>query len=123
MNRLYYGDNLRILRNEIADESVDLIRKRLLDTYGEDITQTYDLRGVPSDLESAHALFTANAFDFERWAVSLVNGQLNEKQVGDKGIDGVVRFYLNEKETGEAIVSVKGGKTVNPSMVRDLVAP
>jgi site-specific DNA-methyltransferase (adenine-specific) len=25
VNRLYYGDNLDILRNEIADESVDLI--------------------------------------------------------------------------------------------------
>ncbi len=25
MNRLYYGDNLEILRKEIKDESVDLI--------------------------------------------------------------------------------------------------
>jgi site-specific DNA-methyltransferase (adenine-specific) len=25
MNRLYYGDNLRVLRDSIADESVDLI--------------------------------------------------------------------------------------------------
>ena len=25
MNRLYYGDNLEVLRNEIKDESVDLV--------------------------------------------------------------------------------------------------
>jgi hypothetical protein len=27
-NRLYYGDNLQVLRENIADESIDLIRNR-----------------------------------------------------------------------------------------------
>jgi NACHT-associated inactive restriction endonuclease len=59
--------------------------------------------------------------------VSLVNAQPNEKQVGDKGIDGVARFPLNTKyskasrEFGRILVSVKGGKTVGPQFVRDLV--
>lgn len=106
---------------DITYLSIDLIQKRLRATYGDDVRNTYDLRGVPRELEAAQALFTQNAFDFERWAVSLVNGQPNEKQVGDKGIDGVVRFYLNEKkETGRALVSVKGGRQLNPGMVRDL---
>lgn len=66
-------------------------------------------------------MFAANPFDFERWAVSLVNGQPNEKQVGDKGIDGRVRFHHDKEKLGTCLVSVKGGKAVNPGMVRDLV--
>lgn len=102
--------------------AIDLIDKRLRATYGKDVAETYKVHGIPHDLSGARALFAANPFDFERWAVSLVAGQPNEKQVGDKGIDGVIRFPLDDKKaTGRALVSVKGGATVNPSMVRDLV--
>ena len=45
--------------------------------------------GTPTDLDGAAALFAENPFDFERWAVSLIDAQPNEKQVEDKGIDGV----------------------------------
>lgn len=78
------------------------------------------MRGVPRELEGAQALFTHNAFDFERWAVSLVNGTPNEKQVGDRGIDGRIRFHLNRDEVGDVLVSVKGGRQLNPGTVRDL---
>jgi len=102
--------------------AVDLIDKRLRHTYGDDVADTYTLHGIPLDLDGARALFTANAFDFERWAVSLVDGQPNTKQVGDKGIDGVIRFPTDNKGgVGRALVSVKGGATLNPGMVRDLV--
>lgn len=106
---------------DITYLSIDLIQKRLRATYGDEVRDTYELRGVPREVEAAQALFNQNAFDFERWAVSLVIGEPNQKQVGDKGIDGVVRFYLNEKkDTGRALVSVKGGRQLNPAMVRDL---
>ena len=105
---------------DITYLAVDLIQKRLRATYGEEVRATYELRGVPREVEAAQALFDQNAFDFERWAVSLVNGQPNEKQVGDRGIDGVVRFPLNKTDTGRALISVKGGKQLNPGMVRDL---
>lgn len=102
--------------------AVDLIDKRLRHTYGDDIAETYRLHGIPHDLDGARALFAANPFDFERWAVSLVDGQPNTKQVGDKGIDGVIRFPTDNKGgVGRALVSVKGGATLNPGMVRDLV--
>jgi adenine specific DNA methylase Mod len=106
---------------DITYLAIDLIEKRLRATYGDEVRDTFELRGVPRELEGAQALFNANAFDFERWAVTMVNGEPNEKQVGDKGIDGRIRFYLNEKrETGEVLVSVKGGGQLNPGMVRDL---
>jgi len=106
---------------DITYLAVDLIGKRLRHTYGDEITETYRVHGIPHDLAGAHALFDANPFDFERWAVSLVDGQPNEKQVGDKGSDGVIRFPIGRNNMGRIVVSVKGGKHLNPAMVRDLI--
>lgn len=105
---------------DITYLAIDLIQKRLETSYGPEVRETYELAGVPRDVEAAQALFKTNAFDFERWAVTMVNGQPNEKQVGDHGIDGVVRFHLDKTDVGSALVSVKGGKQLNPGMVRDL---
>jgi hypothetical protein len=72
-------------------------------------------------VEAAEALFHRSPFEFERWAVSLVEGQPNEKQVGDRGIDGVIRFHTDGKGgTDRILVSVKGGRQLGPQMVRDL---
>lgn len=103
--------------------AIDLIIKRLQHTYGEGIRDAFATNGIPQDLAAAQAMFNQSAFEFERWAVTLVAAQPNQKQVGDKGIDGVGRFLLDAKgkgEVGRVLVSVKGGKTVTPSMVRDL---
>lgn len=112
----------RWLGIDVTYLAVDLIDKRLRHTYGDDVAATYTVHGIPHDLDGARALFAANPFDFERWAVSLVDGEPNTKQVGDKGIDGRIRFPTDNKGgVGRALVSVKGGATVNPGMVRDLV--
>jgi site-specific DNA-methyltransferase (adenine-specific) len=106
---------------DITYIAVDLITKRLIHTHSESITTTFLTNGIPRDVASARALFDQSPFDFERWAVSLVNAEPNQKQVGDKGIDGVARFPLGAKgQLGRVLVSVKGGKTLNPGMVRDL---
>lgn len=106
---------------DITYIAIDLIEKRLLNTYGEDITDEYVVAGIPHDKQAAFALFKKNPFDFERWAVSMVGAQPNAKQVGDKGIDGVAKFPLGGKnQVGRVIVSVKGGTQINPAMVRDL---
>ncbi len=77
---------------DITFIAVDLIEKRLHHVYGAGIAKTYEVFGIPRDMGGARSLFRYSPFDFERWAVSLVNAQPNEKQVGDKGIDGVARF-------------------------------
>lgn len=101
--------------------AVDLIEKRLLHTFGADITQAYEVRGIPRDTAGALALFQRDAFEFERWAVSLLSGTPNQRQVGDRGIDGVIRFPLDKAGgVGSALVSVKGGKQIGPAFVRDL---
>lgn len=105
---------------DVSYLAVDLIDKRLRHKYGAAVAGTYDVHGIPTDLVGAHALFASNPFDFERWAVSLVSGQPNEKQVGDKGIDGKIRFVVGPERVGVVLVSVKGGKTVSPTVMRDL---
>lgn len=106
---------------DITYLAVDLIEKRLRHTYGDAVDGTYEVIGTPRDLDGARALFARNPFDFERWAVSLVDAQPNAKQVGDKGIDGIGRFPIDNQGTlGKVIVQVKGGR-VGPSAVRDLI--
>lgn len=81
----------RILK--VSSDEGDVV----LDPFGPSISGTYEVHGIPSDLDGAQALFQDSAFDFERWAVSLVGAQPNEKQVGDRGIDGVGRLQLTQK--------------------------
>jgi len=106
---------------DITYIAVDLIMKRLEHTYGNTIADTYETSGIPRDIGAAQALFDRSPFDFERWAVSLVGGQPNSKQVGDRGVDGKARFPTDARGgIGTVIVSVKGGKTVAPTFARDL---
>ena len=105
---------------DITYISVDLIIKRLMATHGQSVMDEVDVDGIPYDIQSAQSLFDRSPFDFERWAVSMLHAQPNEKQVGDKGIDGVRRFMLDNSRVGKALVSVKGGKNVQPTFVRDL---
>lgn len=114
--------NRRWIGIDITYIAVDLIEKRLRHTFGDSIIGTYVVSGIPRDIGGAQALFERSPFDFERWAVSLIDAQPNAKQVGDKGIDGVVRFPVDNKGgIGRVLVSVKGGKTVGPQFVRDLL--
>lgn len=99
--------------------AVDLIDTRMRATYP-DIAGTYEVVGIPKDFEGAEALFARNPFEFERWAVAQVNGTPNVRQVGDKGSDGTIRFPIDSKVMGKVILSVKGGRQLNPAMVRDL---
>ena len=114
LNRQWIGIDITFI-------AVDLIEKRLRHAYGDSVTDTYEVDGIPRDMASAQALFNRSPFDFERWAVSRINAQPNEKQVGDKGIDGVARFYLDKSVNGRILVSVKGGKTIGPQYIRDLI--
>lgn len=106
---------------DVTTLAVDLIDARLRHTYGELVRDTYEILGIPKDINGAHTLFQRSPFEFERWCVMQLDAQPNEKQVGDRGIDGVIRFPLDARGTsGRVLVSVKGGAT-NPGHVRDLI--
>lgn len=106
---------------DITTLAVDLIDARLRHTYGEQVRRTYEILGIPRDLEGAQALFHRSPFEFERWVVMQLDGQPNLRQVGDKGVDGIIRFPIDARGGSDRVlVSVKGGAT-NPGHVRDLL--
>lgn len=113
LNRKWLGIDITYL-------SIDVIRKRFI-SNGIDEGKDFRIKGVPTDVLSAGKLFLESPFQFEVWAVSQLNAMPTPKS-GDKGVDGVINFLDNERKdkVGKGIISVKGGKTVNPAMVREL---
>ncbi len=80
------------------------------------------VRGRPEDLEGARELARRDKYQFQWWAASLIGGQARggEKKGADRGVDGEMFFKRGHNHFGRAIISVKGGDNLSPSMVRDL---
>ncbi len=100
-----------------------MIEKRLKDRYG--ARCKFEVHGTPKDLEGARNLAERDKYQFQWWAVSLVEAQpfQGKKKGADTGIDGVKFFRdLDRKEVRKILVSVKGGENVGPTMVKDLIA-
>ena len=72
-----------------------------------------NLDGIPKDLSGAKELALKNRFEFEYWALSLVNAipkRSKEKMYGaDKGIDGMIVIRTSEKDLEKVLVQVKSG--------------
>jgi DNA modification methylase len=104
---------------DITHLAISLIEKRLNDAFP---GIKYQVHGTPKDLEGARTLASQDKYQFQWWAVSLVNAVPfgGKKKGADSGIDGLIYFKPEGKATEKAIVSVKGGDNVNVAMVRDL---
>lgn len=102
---------------DITHLAINLIKVRLADSFGD---VPYKVIGEPEDLESARALAAQDKYQFQYWALGLVNARpMEEKKGADKGIDGRLYMTDREGETKSIILSVKGGH-VTASQVRDL---
>ena len=77
--------------------------------------------GAPQDLASARDLGRRDPFQFETWAIQRLRGfRPNERQRGDGGIDGRMRFRKTDgrrRPDGLAVAQVKSGR-VNPADVQ-----
>ncbi len=104
---------------DITHLAISLIEKRLKDAFPGIV---FEVHGTPKDLEGARDLAMRDKYQFQWWAVSLVNAIPfgGKKKGADSGIDGLIYFKPEGKTTEKAIVSVKGGDNVNVAMVRDL---
>jgi len=80
----------------------------------------FEVNGIPSTVETARYLHGKSPLAFEKWGVKMLGGYTPGRQTGDKGIDGKAHFTKDDGTRGTAIISVKGGATVNPGMARDL---
>lgn len=113
LNRKWFGIDITYL-------SIDVIKKRFEKNKIME-KQDFIIKGTPTDFHSASKLAETAPFQFEIWAVSQLNATPTAK-TGDKGVDGVINFIDQQRKDkiGKGIISVKGGKNINPGMVRDL---
>ena len=107
---------------DITHLAVALIQSRLRDTFGTELSP-YEVHGTPQDTASAEALAIQDRYQFQWWALSLIDARpaQDKKKGKDTGIDGYIRFLEREGEAAKTIiVQVKSGK-VSSRDIRDLV--
>ena len=113
--------NRRWIGIDITHLAVSLIRHRLQDSFGDDL-KPYEVIGDPKDLASAEALAQQNRYQFEWWALGLVDARpANNKRKGaDSGVDGYINFFDdNSGKSKRIIVQVKSGR-VNRGQIATL---
>jgi DNA modification methylase len=107
---------------DITHLAMTLIKHRLRDAFGDDVTQTYKVIGEPVSIPDAEALAAQDPYQFQWWSLGLVGARpVEQKKGADKGIDG--RLYFHDEAAGgttkQIIISVKAGHT-SVAHVRDL---
>ncbi len=110
--------NRRWIGIDVTWLAIDKVEKRLKERYGDNSTKTYFIKGQPVDVASARILADKNKKEFEIWAISLVSAAQREH---DGGVDGLLSIPESKGRTAKVVVQVKGGKALNPGMVRDLI--
>ncbi len=103
---------------DITHLAISLIEKRLNDAFNnkEDPPEKqpcqFEVHGTPKELAAAEDLAKRDKYQFQWWAVSLVEAQpfQGRKKGADTGIDGLKFFRdIDQKEARKIVVSVKGG--------------
>jgi DNA modification methylase len=97
---------------DITHLAITLMKKRIFGTFGKDVQ--FQVIGEPTDVAGAEALAKQDPYQFQWWALGLVDARPAEGKKGaDKGIDGRIYFH-DEQDAGktkQVILSVKAGHT------------
>ncbi len=107
---------------DITHLAVALMKSRLKSSFDLDPVAHYAVLGEPRDVGSARALWEQDPYQFQYWAVSLLEAQPQgeQRRGADRGIDGIIYFIDGPRRTPQRmVVQVKGGR-VSPAQVRDL---
>jgi len=81
----------------------------------------YEISGIPKSLEGAKDLHKRDAYQFQKWAVEMVDGFVTAKKSNDGGVDGRLYFPEGEDDELKAMkLQVKGGQRVTPADLRAL---
>jgi DNA modification methylase len=112
--------NRRWIGIDITHLAIHLIQRRLKDAFP---GIQFDIAGVPKDLDGARALALQDKYEFQKWALAMIDAQpyKSGKKGGDGGVDGFLYIKPDGKKTEKVIVSVKGGQSLNPAMEKDLI--
>ena len=118
--------NRQWLGIDVTHLAVALMKSRLKTAFNLDPGADYAVVGEPRDVGSARALWEQDPYQFQFWAVSLLeaqplSGQRAEQRRGaDRGIDGIIYFVDGPRRTPQKVViQVKGGRVSSPQ-IRDL---
>jgi site-specific DNA-methyltransferase (adenine-specific) len=110
---------------DITHLSISLMKYRMKDAFGLVEKKDYAVVGEPEDISSAKQLAKDDRYQFQWWALSLVQakplgGEGKEGKKGsDKGIDGAINFVDEKGKLQRVLIQVKSGH-VKSGDVRDL---
>ncbi len=107
---------------DITHLAVALMKNRLKTAFNLEAGADYEVIGEPQDEGSARALWEQDQYQFQFWAVSLLEAQPQsaQRRGADRGIDGVIYFIDGRRRRPQKVViQVKGGRVSSPQ-VRDL---
>ena len=107
---------------DVTHLAVALMKNRLKTAFDIVPGRDYEVVGEPADVGGAHALAEQDRYQFQFWAMSLLEAFPREqgKRGADRGIDGVVYFIDGPRRSPQkAIVQVKSGRVSSP-LIRDL---
>ena len=107
---------------DVTHLAVALMKNRLKTGFNIVPGKDYEVVGEPADVGSARALAEQDRYQFEFWAMSLLEAFPREqkKRGADRGIDGVIHFIDGPRRSAhKAVVQVKSGRVSSP-LIRDL---
>ena len=113
---------------DITHLAINMHKYRLKDMFNLEPGKDYQVIGEPQDLAAAQQLAREDRYQFQWWALSLINarplggeaGSRTGKKGSDKGIDGQIPFIDDQKSRIKyVVVQVKSGH-VNSAHIRDL---
>ena len=111
--------NRRWVGIDITHLAITLIKHRLHNAYGKEVD--FKVMGEPEDMAGARELGRSDPYQFQWWALGLVDARpVEQKKGADQGVDG--RLYFRDDPKGplnQIVISVKAGVT-GPAHVRDL---
>ena len=114
--------NRQWLGIDVTHLAVALMKSRLKTAFNLDPGADYAVVGEPRDVGSARALWEQDPYQFQFWAVSLLEAQpqAEQRRGADQGIDGIIYFVDGPRRTPQKVViQVKGGRVSSPQ-IRDL---
>ena len=121
--------NRRWIGIDITHLSISLMKYRMKDAFGLVEKQDYAVVGEPEDISSAKQLAKDDRYQFQWWALSLVQAKplggdggkegKKGKKGSDKGIDGSINFVDEKGKIQRVLIQVKSGH-VKSGDVRDL---
>jgi DNA modification methylase len=99
---------------DISPIAISLIKRRLRHTYKKSLSE-FEVRGIPTDEQSAMKLWKENPFAFQDWWISEfdVFSSTYGTKGADRGVDGIGLYALDDKgSTLRVAFQVKGGENV-----------